>query len=207
MQRRWIVAALVGAALVIGTAFGPAVVQAATAGLVRLEGAGTHHVAKVSRSGQLSVTDGTHHTKAGQVQVATAAPAQAVTKFLSALTCSSGGNYTVPHGKALIITGVTFYNHATTPGNNDEQDLFIGRATSPCTKFVAAGIDSSADQSLPETFDPGIAVPAGDAVGGASSGDSGSTVLYGYLVPARDVPASAATAPLHHRPGSSSTTK
>lgn len=186
-----------GAALLAaGAAFGPTVVQAATAGLVRLEGGGSTHVAKVNSTGQLSVTDGTHHTKAGQLQVATAAPGQAVAEVFG-LTCDPGGDYTVPAGKALIITGLTFLNEPVSETNVDGQVVEIGPAASPCQKQVAIGISSGVHTSVPQTFDPGIAVPAGDAVGGQRINDHGIVAMYGYLVPAADVPAGAVSGQRH----------
>ena len=60
--------------LLVGAALGPTVAQAASAGLVRLEGGGSNHLAKVTSSGQLSVTDGTAHTSAGQIESTIASP-------------------------------------------------------------------------------------------------------------------------------------
>jgi hypothetical protein len=145
-------------------------------------------------------------TSARQLQVAPATPGQSVTALLGALTCNANGNYLVPSGKALIITGVTFYNHAASAGSNDEQDLTIGPAASPCSTLIAAGSDSAADETIPETFDPGIAVPAGDAVGGFAGNDQGSASLYGYLVGSGAVPAGTAIAPLLHHDAGSPTT-
>jgi hypothetical protein len=193
MKRRWIIVVSVGAALLVGTAFGPAVVQAATAGLVRVEGAGSQHVATVNSSGQLSVTDGTHQTNAGQLQVTTASPSQvAFTSFIP--TCGAGGNYTVPTGKALIITRLMFYIMPTSTTGKVETDIDEGPAATPCNDIIAAAIDNApAYGTVPETFDPGIPVPAGYAVGGREFNGAGIVYMYGYLVPAADVPATALT--------------
>jgi hypothetical protein len=199
VKDRWTIVALVSAALLVGTALGPAVVDAATASLVRVEGGGSMHVAKVNAAGQLSVTDSTHHTKAGQLQVATAAPGQSVTLFFGP-TCKAGGDYTVPRGKALIITGLTFLNLAANPARPSAQVVQIGPAASPCKTTVAVAASSSEEESLSQTFDPGIAVPAGDAVGGQGVNGQGAVALYGYLVPAADVPASAVSSHTHTTP-------
>lgn len=190
-------------ALLVGATVGPTVVHAATAGLVRLQGGGSTHVAKVNSKGQLSVTDGSAHTKAGQIQATVASAGQTVTKFGFA-NCSSGGFYKVPTGKALIITGITFFNHPNGAGV-DEQDVFIGPASTPCSTFVAAGITDGAHSSIPQTFSPGIPVPAGDALGAESVNDSGSFMVYGYLVQAGAVPAGVAQQPGTSRHGSVTT--
>lgn len=43
-------------------------------------------------------------------------------------------------------------------------------------------------------FQPGIAVPAGDAIGISGQNDRGAVQFYGYLVPATSVPRHAFTA-------------
>ena len=53
ITNRWRTAALVAGALLCGSVIGPPLAQAASAGLVRLEGGGSSHLAKVSSSGQL----------------------------------------------------------------------------------------------------------------------------------------------------------
>jgi hypothetical protein len=75
---------------------------------------------------------------------------------------------------------------------------------SPCAALVAAGMTDAADQVLPQTFNPGVAVPAGDAVRGFSLDDQGSAEMYGYLVPASAMPATAAPSStrLRHQNGS-----
>lgn len=39
-----------------------------------------------------------------------------------------------------------------------------------------------------QVYQQGIAIPAGDALGLIGSGDTGGTIIYGYLVPASEVP-------------------
>ncbi|MGA8248516.1 MAG: hypothetical protein WB797_16540, partial [Nocardioides sp.] len=182
MRRRVGLIACVSAALLVGATMGPTVAQAAVSGLVRIQGGGSHHVAKVTSKGKLSVTDGTAQTKAHQLETTVASPGQAVNK-LGSPTCASGGFYKVPAKKALIITGAVFYNHPNGAGD-DEQDLFIGPASTPCTSFVAAGVSNGEHATLPQAFSPGIPVPAGYALGEASLNDSGTVMIYGYLVPA-----------------------
>jgi hypothetical protein len=52
---KWRTAALVAVALLAGSVIGPPLVQAATAGLVTIQGAGSSHRAQVNSKGQLSV--------------------------------------------------------------------------------------------------------------------------------------------------------
>lgn len=59
---RWPTAALVARSAAGRKSDRSAVVQAATAGLVRLEGGGSSHLAKVDASGQLSVNPGLTQT-------------------------------------------------------------------------------------------------------------------------------------------------
>ena len=51
----WRTAALVATALLAGSIIGPPLVQAATTGIVTIQGSGSSHRAKVSSTGQLSV--------------------------------------------------------------------------------------------------------------------------------------------------------
>lgn len=102
-------------ALLIGSLIGPPLARAASAALVRIEGANSTHVAAVSKSGRLSVNAGLTTTPAGQVEVAPASPANAVVVTTTSLKCGAGGVYKVPAGKALIITSVNFVLDAVSP--------------------------------------------------------------------------------------------
>jgi hypothetical protein len=192
VSSRWRTASLVAGALLIGSLIGPPLAQAASAALVRIEGANSTHVAAVSKSGQLSVNAGLTTTPAGQVKVAPASPADAVVVTTTALTCSAGGVYKIPAGKALIITSVNFDLDATFP-TTEGTGLIVaaGPAAHPCTSTVASayapvGTDfASVDQAYPS----GIPIPAGDAlVLTAGVNDEGLATIYGYLVPAAAVP-------------------
>jgi hypothetical protein len=149
----------------------------------------------VSRSGQISVNPGLTTTKAGQVEVAETNPSDDVVIGPVTASCAANGIYKVPAGRALIITGVTFFNFEKNIGTPAEQDLTFGPAADPCSDLAAAGLDSDQELSLNQSFQPGVPVPAGDAVGLVGSNSAGSTEFYGYLVPSAAVPASA-----DHRP-------
>lgn len=193
---RWPVGALVAGALLVGTIIGPTVVQAATAGLVRLEGGGSAHVAKVSSSGQLSVNPGLTETGAGQILAAEARPSSFVTA-IGVASCPSGF-YKIPKGKALILTGADFDNLSSDGTNGEQLVLTYGPAASPCDFFAAAAGSSAIIHTENQVFQPGIAIPAGDAVGISGQNDRGAVQFYGYLVPASTVPRHAVTAGLGH---------
>ena len=188
----WRTASLVAGALLIGSLIGPPLARAASAALVRIEGANGTHVAAVSKSGQLSVNAGLTTTRAGQVEVAPASPANAVVVNTTSLKCGAGGVYKVPAGKALIITSVNFDLDAVSPGvEGTGLVLLAGPVVHPCTSTVASafapvGTDfASVDQVYPS----GIPIPAGDALGlTAGVNDGGLATIYGYLVPAAAVP-------------------
>ena len=184
----WPAAAMVAGALLVGTVIGPAVVQAATAGLVRLEGGGSSHVAKVSSSGQLAVNPGLAQTRAHQLLAVQASPSSYVALDIANATCPAA-SYQAPRGDALIITGALFVHYPTTSAPPAGLGIAYGPAAKPCS---FAGTFSVTNQSLEisdyQEFQPGIAIPAGDAIGMYDLHDGGAAVIYGYLVPAADVP-------------------
>ena len=195
---KWRTVALITGALLAGSVIGPPIVQAATAGIVTIQGSGSSHKAKVTSSGQLSVDPGLAKTGVGQIEAAPADPGHAVVIFAFP-NCGAGGIFTVPAGKALIITGVNFYNSASSAGIAHELDVDSGPAASPCIHVLTAGIaPGSVDRvSQNQAFNPGIPVPAGDAIGVPAVNETGSVEVYGYLVPKTDVPAGAVSGPAH----------
>ncbi len=100
VSSRWRTAAPMADALLVGMMLGPAVVQAAATGMVKIEGARGSHEANVSSSGRLSVDAGLTMTKAGQVETAEASPSAYVIA-LGGPSCAAGGIYKIPSGKAL----------------------------------------------------------------------------------------------------------
>ncbi len=62
----------------------------------------------------------------------------------------------------------------------------------------AASGSSSLLETENQVFQPGIAIPAGDAIGFSEQNDSGAVQIYGYLVPASSVPRAAVTAGMGH---------
>ena len=188
----WSVAALAAGALLVGTVIGPTVVQAATAGLVRLEGGGSSHLAKVSASGRLSVDAGLSETPANQILAAEASPSSFVTA-IGLATCPTA-LYKIPRGKAFILTGVDFDNISADNTNGEQFVIMYGPSASPCTFDAAAAGSSALLETENQVFQPGIAIPAGDAIGISGQNDMGAAQIYGYLVPASSVPKKAFTA-------------
>jgi hypothetical protein len=187
-KKPWRVAGLLALGILVGYVVGPPIVQAASS-LVTIQGAGSTHKARVDASGRLSVNTEASVTKANQLLTTEAAAGSAVVAF-SFPTCP-GGMYTIPAGKALIITGVNFYMAAAGPGSH-QLLLQVGPAATPCGSFVAAGLAGDTDVvTYNQAFHPGIPVPAGNALGLTGINESGSAEVYGYLVPASAVPASA----------------
>jgi len=186
-RTRWPVAALVAGALLVGTIIGPTVVQAATAGLFRLEGGGSSHLARVSASGQLSVNPGLAQTRAHQILAAEANPSSFVTA-IGVANCGSGGIYKIPRGDAFILTGADFDNLSADSANGEQLAIQYGKSATPCTFFAAVGGSSEFIHTENQVFQPGIAIPAGDGIGVLGENDRGAVQIYGYLVPAGAVP-------------------
>jgi hypothetical protein len=170
----WRTALLIAAALIAGTFLGPPVVQAATASLVTIQGSGSTSQVKV--------------TKAGQLEETPIDPASAVT-VLGTPACTASGFYTIPAGKALIITGVSFSNSAAVENERVEFTLTAGPTSTPCMDTLASGVDSDVTLTLSQDFQPGIPVPAGDCLGMTQINNNGTAEIYGYLVPKAEVPA------------------
>jgi hypothetical protein len=189
VSSHWRTASLVAGALVVGTVIGPPLAQAASSTLVRIEGGHSTHVAAVSKTGELSVNAGLTTTPAGQVKVALASPADAVV-VVGTPHCPAGEVYNVPAGKALVITSVTFLNLAVTSGTPHTLELVTGPVATPCFRIVAIAGATQGVETHTQAFNPGIPVPAGDALGISGSNDDGDVLIYGYLVPAAAVPAS-----------------
>jgi hypothetical protein len=190
----WRTASLVAGALVIGSLAGPPLARAVAAGLVRIEGAHSTNVAAVSKSGRLLVNAGLATTAAGQLTTAPASPADAVA-VIATQGCAHG--YVPPKGKALIITSIAFHTFANTAGNPHLLEFLTGTAASPCLNIVASALATETAVTEYQVFSPGIPIPAGDSFGVMGSNDGGTANVYGYLVPAAAVPASA----VPHVPG------
>ncbi len=86
---------------------------------------------------------------------------------------------------------MTFFDIAVTSGSPHGLNLEAGPAATPCSRFAAiAGATQTLETHI-QAFNPGILVPAGNAFGIAGGNDDGDVLIYGYLVPAAAVPASA----------------
>ena len=195
----WRTAAMVAAAVVAGAIVGPPLAQAAATatGLVRLAGGGSSHLAKVSASGQLSVNPGLEQTAAHQILAVQASPSSFVTA-IGGLTpppnCSKGGFYQIPKGHAFILTGADFFNLASSTAPPERLLIADGPSDAPCSNVIAESSSEEGQATANQVFQPGIAIPAGDALGLGANADLGGVIIYGYLVPASEVPPHAATA-------------
>jgi hypothetical protein len=108
----------------------------------------------------------------------------------------AGGIYTIPAGKALIVTGATFIDGALNLGGTHGLEIAAGSPANPCTSPLAEAAATDQFVSQNQVFNPGIPVPAGDSIGLITDNDSGAVYVYGYLVPAAAVPQNA----LRHLP-------
>ncbi len=160
--------------------------------LVRLEGGGSSHVAKVSSAGQLSVNPWLTQTAAHQILAAEASPSSYVTAIVTP-NCTNGGFYHIPPGDAFILTGAEF-DLVGEPSPPEGLILYYGPSATPCTSEAAFSASEEEEATDHQVFQPGIAIPAGDALGVESQGSAGGAEVYGYLVPASEVPQHPATA-------------
>jgi hypothetical protein len=106
-------------------------------------------------------------------------------------TCD--GSYTIPVGKALIITSISGYEHQYNNQLRSGVTLIDGLR---CSGLVLADHMSSVSVAAPAApvamdFGAGILVKPGRAVSFTSYYNIGTTYMHGYLVPAAAVPAAA----------------
>jgi len=167
----WVIVGLVAAILLV-----PTMAVAATVAYNGIEGT----------NGTTTTQNKAQVTSAGQLLTNEAEPSAYVNVFGRA-DCTTG-IFTIPSGKALIITGANFYIGEATAGTPAELDLDSGPASAPCTSLLTSANRSDQVESQNQVFQPGIAVPAGDVLGLDEFGASGSVSVYGYLVPSDVVP-------------------
>jgi hypothetical protein len=199
VSANWRTTALVAAALLVGSIAGPPLASAAVAaaGLTVIGGGHGSGQAAV-RNGALSVNADLPTTAAGQLQAAEASPSRLVHVIgdddaATASICNT--LYVVPKHDALIVTGGDLFAFAASTSTTVNQlAVETGPASAPCggNRTIFAGlVTANAADTSNQSFQPGIAVPAGDAVGMTGDNESGTVILYGYLVPAAAVPAGA----------------
>jgi hypothetical protein len=151
-------------------------------------------------SGVKASVDSAHRLKVGDAAgamtvdgsvTATEASAANFVRVFAATSSTCSNAYTIPSGKALILKSMqAFIHNAGSPGSDAEAIVY--NAANCSGSLVAAAISDRAHENVAQNFEPGIAIPAGHVVATQGFGDSGSVMLYGYLVPASSVPASAA---------------
>lgn len=102
------------------------------------------------------------------------------------------GSFTVPAGKALVLTSITgheYYNNQLSSGFT----IIDGAA---CSGYILTTHQSSVSVTTPSApvavnFGSGIVVKAGRTVSISSHFNRGYTFLHGYLIPAGAAPAAA----------------
>ena len=120
-------------------------------------------------------------------------PANFVEVFVSNLgdSCETFYDYTIPSGKALVITAISGIEDQY--GTSTYAGFYVYDAPDCSGKLVAMHASSvtSSLPSAPVTVDygSGIVVKAGKTLSVFSKHNLGYTFLHGYLVPATAVPA------------------
>lgn len=185
----FVLGGLIVAVLSTGTAV------AATGAVTIADPSHPSHKAHVNSAGALSVAgkvgiNGTVSVAGsvavhGAVTATEAPPSSFVRGFANTgATCGDAIAYTVPSGKTLIITSLVFTVHNTAGAGGDSIiEAFYG-APSGCGTIFAQYDTSDLVSTAEQTFQPGIAVPAGQSVMIAETNGIGSMRMYGYLVPA-----------------------
>jgi hypothetical protein len=160
--------------------------------------------ASVDASKRLKVGDGSGAmTVDGSVLAPETTPANLV-RIFAAASSSCSNAYTIPAGKALILKSMSAYMHtAGSPGSDVEAIVY---PVANCGgALAAAAISDRAHETVFQTFGSGIGVPAGRTISTLGFNASGTLYLYGYLVPASAVPATAAAKAAPQASGSTPT--
>jgi hypothetical protein len=186
----FVLGGLIVAVLSTGTAV------AATGAVTIADPSHPSHKAHVSSTGALSVAgkvgiNGTVSVAGsvavhGGVTASESPPSSFVRAFANtALTCMDGNVYTVPAGKELIVTSFVFTLHNTGgAGAETAMVVYSGAPAGTCDTVLAQYNTTDAVSTAQQTFQPGIAVPAGQSVKFVETNGTGSMSMYGYLVPA-----------------------
>lgn len=191
VKNSWRTVALVAGSLLVGSLIGPPLVQAATAGLVTIQGAKSTNKARVSGTGELSVNPNLKQTAAGQLLVTEVAPSSfyqpapinySTTAFLPVAT--------PPSGKAVVITYLhTDIGADPTPGPGNDVIYVIGNAA--CTARVGnweAIISPAMDGEQDTPLYPGLATPHGESLCATEGGGVvAAGGVSGYTVPSKEV--------------------
>ena len=108
--------------------------------------------------------------------------------------CETFYQYTIPSGKALVITAISGYEYQYAAPPYAGFQVYDGAA---CSGNLVTSHFSSASSTLPAAplavdYGSGIVVKAGKTVSVFSRNNGGDTFLHGYLVPAGAVPSAGA---------------
>jgi hypothetical protein len=122
----------------------------------------------------------------GGVTATEASPSSFVRAFANTgADCADASAYAVPAGKTLIITSLVFTVHNTGGAGADTiMEVGYGDPVGGCDTLIAQYDTSDLVSTAEQTFQPGIAVPAGELVRIGETNGVGSMRMYGYLAPA-----------------------
>jgi len=146
----------------------------------------TGNRAKVDTAHELSVTDRLTDQRVTATNL--------VSFFSFGFSSSCANFYTIPAGKALIVTSATFYMKG--PGGTDSELYVYNQANCGGTPFASAISDRKAE-TVVNVLGSGYPIPGGRVISVGANADNGSGVqVYGYLIPAAQLPTTT-TAPVH----------
>lgn len=167
--------------MVVAALFVPGAIWAATyTSVVIQDPSSATRQARVDAAGRLTVVD--------EYADFSRTPQNFVTIQLNPGTNCTTKLYTVPAGKALIVTAASTFVY---PGSGGYGFFYLYRgARGACTTYLFGVNSNQAADTVAQSFGNGIAIPSG-AVLSAFTGNisSASMTLVGYLVPAATVPA------------------
>jgi hypothetical protein len=165
----------------------PATAFAVTFTNVAITDPGGVNRAKVSTGGALSVS--------GTATVATPSNLVRISGLGILGLCSS--LYTVPAGKALILTSGSIHAHSSAPNDQAHVGIYLTSPDNPCFDPITEAFGDATTNwvTTPVDYGSGLALPTGTQLAVAGAAGNGVVELHGYLVPASAVPAAATASP------------
>ena len=132
-------------------------------------------------------------SSANQLLTASASPSHYFATADVGLTATAQAIAIPPSGDGLVVTSVELATYSDPSPAADYVNLSIGNST--CTTFVGPYQHGATPSGIGETiipFDPGLAIPSGDALCAAGLGLGVYVAVIGYTAPAADIPIAAA---------------
>jgi hypothetical protein len=134
-------------------------------------------------SGITAAVDG-----ARRVLVTETAPSTLV-RILASANASCFNAYTVPAGRSLILKSATHFLHGISTAGTDVESIVYPDAN--CSgSLIAAAVSDRVHDTVDESFGAGIPIPSGRTISSVGFNNAGTLMIYGYLGPASNVPAS-----------------